>query len=177
LGDEPVRLIRSPKETECCNSECGAVIPFGAYAYMNSDTEEALCLECGVKRGLSSKDRAKQIVVYLELREDIKALKDEKKVHADALVLLKQQVDIYRLGERDLDLENRILTLAKLAEDFMRQSIGTVEEKEALRKLLDSVAEDQELRGEIRAQVERRLFWLKTAEKKKKKKAVVQEAT
>ena len=168
--------MRSPEETECCNRECGAAIPFGAYAYVNSDTEAALCLECGVKRGLSSKNRAKQIVAFLELREDLKALKDEKKVQADALVLLKQQVDVYRLGERDLELENRILTLAKLAEDFMRQNIGTSEEKEALRRLLESVAEDQELRGEIRAQVERRLFWLKTAEKKTKKKVVQEQS-
>jgi hypothetical protein len=178
LPDEPVKLMRSPKETECCNHECNAPISFGAYAYVNSDTEEALCLECGVKRGLSSKDRAKQVVEYLELRELIKALKDEAKVQGNGLVLLKEQVDIYRLGERDLDLEKSVLALAKMAEDFMRQSIGTSEETEALRKLLESIAEDQELRAEIRAQVERRLFWLKTAEKKvKKKHAILQEET
>lgn len=45
-----------------------------------------------------------------------------------------------------------------------------------VRKLLESVAEDQELRGEIRAQVERRLFWLKTSEKKAKKKVAPEAA-
>ena len=177
MPDEPIRLIRSPKETKCCNSECGAVIPFGAYAYVNKDTEEALCLECGVKRGLSSKDRAKQIVAFLELREDLKALKDEKKVQADALVLLKQQVDIYRLGERDLDLEKQILHLCKLAEDYLRQGLNSPGEKEALEMLQAAVREAQELQREVRDQVEKRLFWLKTSEKKAKKKVAPEVAT
>jgi hypothetical protein len=169
--------MRSPKETVCCNRECGAAIHFGAYAYVNSDTKEALCLECGVKRGLSSKDRAKQIVAYLELREEIKALKDEKKVQGDALVLLKQQVDLFRLGERDLDLEKQIMSLSNLAKDYLRSNLASDEEKVALQQLLDAVEDARELQREIRDQVERRLFWLKSAESKaKKRQSPVQEA-
>lgn len=174
---EPIQLMRCPKETECANHDCGAVIPFGAYAYVNSDTKAALCLECGVKRGLSSKDRAKQIVAYLELREDIKALKDEKKVQSDALVLLKQQVDLFRLGERDLDLEKQILSLLKVAGDYLRQGVASQNEKDALNKVSNTIREAQELQREIRDQVDRRLFWFKTAEKKLKKKAVAPEET
>lgn len=176
MPDEPIKLIRSPKETECANHECGAVIPFGAYAYVHSDTKAALCLECGVKRGLSSKDRAKQIVAYLELREEIKALKEERKIQADALMMLKQQVDLFRLGERDLDLEKEILALCKVAEDYLRHGINSKEEKEALEAVQTTIREAQELQREIRDQVDRRLFWFKNVESKlKKKKAVMQE--
>jgi len=177
LPKEPIQLMRSPKETICCNRDCGAVISFGAYAYVNSDTKEALCLECGVKRGLSSKDRAKQIVAYLELREDIKVLKDERKILADALVMLKQQVDLFRLGERDLDLEKQILSLSKLAEDYLRNNLASDEEKAALQQLLDAIEDSREMQREIRDQVERRLFWLKSMESKvKKRKPLEQEA-
>jgi hypothetical protein len=177
LPKEPIQLMRSPRETKCCNRECGAAISFGAYAYVNSDTNEALCLECGVKRGLSSKDRAKQIVAYLELREDIKVLKDEKKVQGDALVMLKQQVDLFRLGERDLDLEKSILSLSKLASDYLRSNLASDEEKAALQQLLGAVEDAREMQREIRDQVERRLFWLKSAESQvKKRKPIAQEA-
>jgi hypothetical protein len=169
--------MRSPKDTKCCNRDCGVAIPFGAYAYVNSDTKEALCLECGVKRGLSSKDRAKQIVAYLEFREDIKVLKDEKKVQGDALVMLKQQVDLFRLGERDLDLEKQILELSKLASDYLRSNLASDEEKAALKQLLAAIETARELQREIRDQVERRLFWLKGLESKmKKRQSPVQEA-
>jgi len=177
LPKEPIQLMRSPKETKCCNRDCGAVISFGAYAYVNSDTKEALCLECGVKRGLSSKDRAKQIVAYLELREVSKALKDETKVQADALVMLKQQVDLFRLGERNLDLEKAVLSLKDVAEKFLRESIGSAAEKEAVRKLLAAVDEDLELRKQIQDQVEARLYWFRVAEKKAKRKPIAQEAS
>lgn len=171
---ETVKLIRSPIDTNCDDSECRKDIPFGAWCYYDPQSGTAICIECAVKRGWSPKDRVMQLIKALELREDVKALREQRKIELDALMLLKEKIDLHRLGERDLDLERQIITLTDTVQDYLRQC-GTPEEKKALDKVFEVIRETQELQKEVREYVQNRLFLVerKEAALKKKQKVIV----
>ena len=164
-----VKLVRLPLSTKCADPECGKPLPFGAWAHYNPDAEQAICIECGVKRGWSDKDRANNIIKKLELQEDVKALRERKKIEANALYLLKEQIDLHRLGERDLDLEKQILELQSRANEYL-QKIATPEEKASFQQFRNTIEEAQKLQKEIREQVESRYFLLERKERKQKRK-------
>jgi hypothetical protein len=164
-----VKLVRLPLSTKCAGPECGKPLPFGAWAHYHPDTQQAICIECGVKRGWTDKDRANNIIKKLELQEDIKALRERKKIEANALYLLKEQIDLHRLGERDLDLEKQILELQSRANEYL-QKIATSEEKTTFKQFKNTIEEAQKLQKEIREQVESRYFLLERKERKQKRK-------
>lgn len=161
-----VKLMRSPNSTYCANPECKRELPFGAWIYFSEETGDALCLSCGVNRGWTSKDRVTLIIGKLELKEDIKALKQEKQVYANTILMLKQQIDIYRLGERDIQLGVEISKLMKTVEDYLK-NCGTTPEKEGFKKVFDAILECKDLQKEIREQIESRLLPLPKKAKRK----------
>jgi len=163
-----VKLMRCPIDTQC--GSCKEPLPFGAWAYYDSRSGEGICPECAVKRGWSPKERVKQLIKALELQEDIKALKEQRKIEIDALILLKKQIDLHRLGERDLELETKIIELMNTVDGYLKQC-GTPKEKEALGKVFDVIRETQELQKEVRDRVQNRLFVLERKEAAIKKKA------
>src|SRR5271157_1429730 len=99
MPSEAVKLVRVPVNTHCADPACKKNLPFGSWAYWSEDAQLAICPDCGTKRGWSTKERADEIIKKLELQEDIKALKDQRKIEADALLLLKQEIDLHRFGE------------------------------------------------------------------------------
>ena len=166
MGKEAVQLMRSPIDTNCANADCKVRLPFGAWVYYVPDTGEALCIECSEKRGWLSKQRVKQLIVAMQLREDIKALRQEVKVELDGLALLRQRVDLHRLGERDVQLEEQIVKLMATVDDYLKHC-GLGDEKEALKKVFDVVREAQELQKQIREHLHDRFFVLDRKEKKR----------
>jgi len=166
-----IKLMRSPIDTHC--GDCEKELPFGIWVYYQTDSGDAVCVECGVKKGWTSKQRVNQIVTALELKEDIKALRKQSKIEADGLVMLKDKIDLYRLGERDPELEQQITKLISVVEDYLRQC-ASVPEKEGLSKVFKSIEECQGLQKEIRDQIESRLFLMdRRAAKKKKAQAAI----
>jgi len=166
-----VKLMRSPIDTNC--GSCKEPIPFGAWVYYNPQSGEAVCPECAVQREWTPKERITQIMRTLELREDLKVLKEQVKIETDALILLKKTINLHRLGERDLQLETQIVELITTVQSYLNQC-GTPKEKEAFDKLIDVIRETQELQKEVREHVQNRLFMLEkqTTARKKKQKAL-----
>ena len=162
-----IKLARVPINTFCADEKCGKPLPFGTWVHWHADSKKAICIECGTKRGWTDKDRANNIVKKLELREDIKALRKRQTVEADALFLLREQVDLHRLGERYLDLERQIIAVLSKVQSFL-EKVATAEERKALQSVVDEVHVMQELQKEIQEQLESRLFLLERAERKKK---------
>lgn len=167
MPEEAIKLVRSPIDTHCGDPECKKPLAFGAWAYFNPDSQEAICPECGVKRGWSSKQRVLQLITALELREDVRALRKERKCEADALFLLKKTVNLHRLGERDLELEQQILKLMATVQDYLSHC-GIAQEKEALQKVFATIQETQELQRELREVLHNRLFLFEKEETKLK---------
>jgi len=162
-----VKLMRCPIDTQC--GSCREPLPFGAWAYYDPRSGEAVCPECAVKRGWTPKERIKQLIKTLEIREDLKVLKEQVKIETDALMLLRRQIDLHRLGERDLELETKIIEIMNTVDSYLKQC-GTPKEKEALDKVFDVIRETQELQKEVREHVQNRLFMLERKEAASKKK-------
>lgn len=104
---DEIKLVRVPIDTHCADPSCKRTLPFGSWAYYHADSEIAVCPDCGVKRGWSSKERANEIIKKMELQEDIKALKKQRKIEADALFLLREKIDLHRLGRGTWNLKSR----------------------------------------------------------------------
>lgn len=167
---ESLKLIRLPIDTTC--EDCDKKLPFGAWGYYHEQTQTAICPDCGTERGWSSKERVNGIIKKLELQEDIKALKKQRKVEADALYLLREQIDLHRLGERDLEVEQKIVEMTNLIQDYLR-SFGSPEEKKLFQQVQESVRNSQDLQKEIRSAVQSRLFLLERFEQERKKKKML----
>ncbi len=174
MPGEKVDLVRVPIDVAC--TDCGKKLPFGAWAYFNADSEQAICVECAARRGWASKDRVKDIIIKLELQEDIKALKKERQVWANALHLLKEQTDLHRLGERIIDLEKQATNLMGKVQSYFQKCAGP-EEKKILQQVCEELREVSELQKEIREHLESRLFLLERKERKQKRKAPLMEET
>lgn len=168
---DEVKLVRVPIDTHCADPDCKRSLPFGSWAYYHADSEMAICPDCAVKRGWSSKERANEIIKKLELQEDIKALKKQRKVEVDALFLLREKIDLHRLGERDLELEKQIVEMTSLVQEYLRKCAGP-EEKGLLQKVRDTIQGAQELQKEIRDHVQSRLFLLERTEQKRRRKGL-----
>lgn len=166
---DEIKLVRVPIDAHCADSGCKRLLPFGSWAYYHAESEVAICPDCGAKRGWSSKERVNEIIKKMELQEDIKALKKQRKIEADGLFLLREKIDLHRLGERDLELEKQIVETTMLVQDYLRNCAGS-EEKEALQKVRDVVQETQDLQKEVRNHVQSRLFLLERTEQKRKRK-------
>jgi hypothetical protein len=161
-----IKLLRVPVGNVKCE-DCKRDLPFGAWAHYQADSKKAICIECGVKRGWSDKDRAVNIIKKRELQEDIKALRKRQKIEADALYLLREQVDLHRFGERYLDLERQIHALMDTVQSFV-DKVATPQEKDALQKVYKAVGDTQALQKVIQEELESRLFLLERSERRKK---------
>ncbi len=160
-----VKLMRLPINTKCAEKKCGKDLLFGTWAHYIKDSGKAICVECGVKRGWSSKDRAKQIIKKLELQEDIKALRDHKKRLTKQLYLMQERVDLLHLGELILDLQKKVVALMGKVQSYL-ESCATPEEKTILKQVNEALQESVALQKEIREKLESRLFLLERAERK-----------
>ncbi len=167
MPGEKIDLVRVPVDVEC--TDCGKKLPFASWAYFNADSEQAICVECAAQRGWASKDRVKDLIAKLELQEDIKALKKERSVWANALLLLKEQTDLHRLGERIIELEMQATRLMGRVQNYM-EKVATAEEKAVLKQVIEELREVTELQKEIRDHLESRLFLLERKERKHKRK-------
>lgn len=56
---DDLKLVRVPINAHCEDPECRKSLPFGTWAYYYADSEQAICPECAVKRGWTSKERAR----------------------------------------------------------------------------------------------------------------------
>jgi len=160
---EAIKLIRIPIDTNCVH--CPTKIPFGVWAYYNPDAGDAICIECATKKGWMPKDRVNQIIQKLELQEDIKALRKQRKIESDALLIMKREVEIYEVASEDRKLSGQIVRLMATVEDYMK-SIGDGEEKKALKNVFKETEKSQELQRELRALVKNRLLLFEKRRKK-----------
>jgi len=168
---ESVKLIRLPIDTTC--EDCDKKLPFGAWGYYHEQTQTAICPDCGTERGWSSKERVNGIIKKLELQEDIKALKKQRKIEADALYLVREQIDLHRLGERDIEVEKQIVDMTNLVQDYLRNCGNSVEERKLFEQVQQSVRDAQDLQKEIRNAVQSRLFLLERFEQERRKKKML----
>ena len=168
MSEKAVKLMRCPVDTSCGNPECKKDLPFGVWVYYNALESAAICIACAIERGWTPKQRVKQLMKALELREDIKVLRMQKKIEMNALVLLKQTINVHRLGERDLHLERQIVACMDTVQGYM-QKIATPEEKEALNRVFEVIRETQELQKEVREHVHDHVFLIERREKRKNK--------
>lgn len=159
-----VKLIRCPLDTACADPECKTVLAFGVWIYFNEENQEAICVECGVKRGWTPKQRVQQIIKHLELKEDVKALQKQRKVLADAVLLMQEKVELHRFGEKDAELETQIIKLMTTVEDYLHHC-GTVSEKEGLPRVFEVIRETQELQHEVRERIQNRMFLIEKKER------------
>jgi len=160
---EAVKLMRCPIDTNCV--DCGDKLAFGVWVYYESQTGNALCIDCAVQRGWTPKQRVNQLIEKLELQEDIKALRKQRKSETEALLLVKQEIGLHEGAKRDLELEAQVVKLMQTVESYLK-ACGTPEEREALNNVFAVIRQAQELQKETRELIQSRLFLL---EKKKKK--------
>jgi len=160
-----VQLMRCPIDTVC--GDCQKSLFFGVWVYYNADTGDAICPECGVKRGWTSKQRVKQLIKALELKTDIVALRRQRKIESTKLMILKQQINMHKLGERDLDIEKGIIELMDTVQDYLHHC-GTEKEADAFNQMLNAMRQNQELQKEIREEINNWMFLIGKEKKKLK---------
>jgi len=163
--------MRSPIDTHCADPNCQQPIRFGAWCYYHPETG-ALCLECGVKRGMSNKHRVKQLIESFELKEGLNALKKEVKTELQTLSDLKQHIDLYKLGERHIQLQQQKEKLYNMINDYLK-NVATQDETKAITQMQQTIFETTKLQEEIREKIRKGLLE-RMKQKKKKKKTVAQ---
>ena len=175
MTKEIIKLMRSPVDTECL--DCGESVDFGVYTHFNGETGEAICIECGVKRGWTDKARVKQLIKKLELQTDIKALVGFRTIELRTLNQLKTKIQIYKLAEKHHDLEQKVLVVLETVTAYLKQC-GDAQEKEFFEKMFDALHDVQDLQNVVQREVENRLYMVDRSElreRRKKKKVVAQE--
>lgn len=161
---EVIRLMRCPIETNC--GDCKTPVNFGSWCYYEPSSGNAVCIDCGTKRGWQPKNRVNLIVEKLELQEDVKALTKQRKIEMEALLCIRKELDLREIGKRDLDLEGKIITLMGTVEEYLKQGIASKDEEKTLKAVFEEIKHAQDLQKEIRETVHNRLFLL---EKRKRK--------
>jgi len=146
-------------------------IVFGAWCYYHPETG-ALCPKCGVERGLSPKQRVKQLIATFELDQALKSLKAEVKTELQTLSDLRKGIDLYRLGEADQKLQTQKEKLYALLDDYLK-NVGVGDESKALTKIQQTIFESTKLQEEIREKIRKGLLE-RMKQKKKKKQKVAQ---
>ena len=169
---EAVKLIRSPIDTNCVH--CPAKIPFGIWVYYEPTTGNAICITCATTKGWMSKERVNQLIKKLELQEDVKALRKQRKIETDALLLVRRELDLNEIMKKDRELEGQIVKLMQHVEEYLKAA-GEKEEKKILKNVFDEIRRTQELQKEIRELVKDRLFLLERRKRKLDMKGTLQE--
>jgi len=172
MSSEPIKLMRIPINTNCADPKCNKLINMGAYAYFLPATNDTMCIECGTKRGWTSKQRATLIVQELEIREDLKALKKQRKIDSEDLLHLKEQIDLYKLELREFAIEKQAIKLITLIDDYLK-NVGSPAEKALFDKAVKTIEECRDLQKEVKEQVDARLFMLDRTALLRKRKALI----
>lgn len=167
MPKEVIKLMRSPIDTNCL--DCRISLAFGIWIYYNAETGDAICIKCGSKRGWSSKQRVKNLIKKLELQEDIRTLRSQRKLELEKLLVQRREISIIDLAARDVEIEQQILDLMDSAKDYLSH-VGSPEERSALEGLFKEIRKNQELQKEIREIIHTREFFI---ERKKKKFALL----
>jgi hypothetical protein len=165
LKYSPIKLDRLTFDTACL--DCGKELKFGVYAHFHEASGQAVCVECGAKRGWTDKARATSSVKMLELKEDIRALRKRWKVESEGLYLLEEKVDLHKLAATYTELEKQITATISKLESYLN-AVATPEEKTILLGLERGIHELQDLALEIKKEFETRLFLLDRAERRRK---------
>ena len=165
LKHSPIKLERVTDDVACL--DCNKPLPYGTYAHFHADSGQAICIECGVKRGWTDKARASTTVKMLELKEDIKALRKRYKIEAEGLYLLEEKVDLHQLAENYRELEKQITNTISKLESYLN-AVATPEEKVILQSLEREIHGLQDLALEISNEFKARLFLLDKAERTRK---------
>lgn len=169
---EAVKLIRSPIDTNCVH--CPSKIPFGIWVYYEPTTGNAVCIECATTKGWMSKERVNQLIKKLELQEDIKALRKQRKIDTDELLLVRREIDLSEVARKDRELEGQIVKLMQHVEEYLK-SCGEKEERKILKDVFDEIRKTRNLQKEVRELVKDRLFLLEKRKRKLDMKATLQE--
>ena len=161
----PIKLDRVTFDTVCV--DCAKKLPFGTYVHFHVDSGQAICVECGAKRGWTDKARATSSVKMLELKEDIKALRKPYRVEAEGLYLLVEKVDLHQVAENYVELERQITGAIAKLESYLN-SVATPQEKVILQSLEKEIHELQDIALAIKKEFDARLFLLDKAERQRK---------
>jgi hypothetical protein len=167
-----VKFDRAPADVRCCSTihEGPRLIPFGVHCYLNVETQQAVCSDCGDKLAWSQKDRIKKIIGAKEIQHDIGALKKERKTLVDAVILLKNEVNIYRIAEQNKELEQQKQAAINMIGDYLGRGIATNEEKLMFQRFIVFLHKTEARQAEMKDEVSNYLkFHVITAEMKKKK--------
>ncbi len=143
---DSVRLARVDCDTRCLG--CNELILYGTYAYVSSNSADAICINCGVERGWSDKQLVNKLVQSLELRRSIGALKKQQKVALDDLMRMKQEVQVYGLARKHSEVENAIVKTVGLVESYLLVC-GSASEKEFFEQLQHQLVDLQGLQSRI----------------------------
>jgi len=164
--------MRIPINTNCADSERNKKINMGAYAYFMPDTNDTICIECGTKRGWTSKQRATQIIQELEIREDIKALRKQRQIDSNELLHIKEQTDLFKLEMREYDLHKHAIGLINLIDDYLKKCGSAPAEKAMFEKAVKTIQDSINLQKDVKQEISMRLFLLERAGVKRKKKGM-----
>ena len=165
MKHSPIKLERVTDDTVCL--DCQKPLPYGTYAHFHADSGQAICVECGARRGWTDKARATSSVKLLELKADITALRKRYKIEAEGLYLLEEKVDLHQLAESYIELEKRINGAIAKLESYLN-AVATPEEKVILKSLEREINALQDLALEISNEFKARLFLLDKAERQRK---------
>jgi hypothetical protein len=155
MPSNEIKLMRVTEDTEC--KDCNKKLPFGTFAHFHEETETAICVDCGVKRGWENKDVVKSIIKKLELQKDIKALAARRKVYSEALAMMKEKIDLHLLGEQDKELEDDIVKLMTKVKEYIN-NVASKKEKEALADLFKTIDDTKKTQKVIREIIRSRYF-------------------
>jgi hypothetical protein len=173
MSSEPIKLMRIPINTNCAIPECNKKISMGAYAYFIPDTNDTICIECGTKRGWTSKQRATMIIQELEIREDIKALRKQRQIDSNELLHVKEQTDLFKLEMREYDLHKQAINLIALIDDYLKKCGSAPAEKAMFDKAVKAIQGSVNLQKEVKQEIATRLFLLERVGLKRKKKGLI----
>jgi hypothetical protein len=165
LKYSPIKLDRVTLDLKCL--DCSKPLPFGTYAHFHAESGQAICCDCGAKRGWTDKARATSSVKLLELKADIIAVRKRYKVEAEGLYLLEEKVDLHQLAESYIELEKQILGAVDKLESYLN-AVATSKEKAILESLEREIMGLQDLALEISNEFKSRLFLLDKAERARK---------
>ncbi|MDD4979632.1 MAG: hypothetical protein PHI29_13480 [Gallionella sp.] len=157
LKYSPIKLDRVTLDLKCL--DCGAEIPFGHWAHFHADSGNAICIECGAKRGWTDKTIAVHNVKLHELKQDLSALRKRIKIESEGLFLLESKVKLNEIGESYQELERQLKNSVLTIESFVK-ALATPEEKKVLEQLAKELPVLNKLALEIKHELDVRLFWL-----------------
>lgn len=155
--------IRCPIDTTC--ADCKKRIKFGETVFYHPTTG-ALCLECGVKRGMTDKARVRKLLALYELKQDKKALKQEIESGIEKLLQVRGQYEKVRL---ELLNSGELTQMIEQYKRYINATGGSAEEKESFQKMLEYVVKALKVLHERDLVVERYMAEAMKQRKKKKK--------